>query len=126
MNTIKYIGMDVHSATISIAVLNDAGKLVMEATIETQASAVVDFIRGLQGALQVVQEFGIDQLGVVGQAGVQDAVDQLLFGQGVVVHGCSFSPHCRAVPRRRGFLTVPQRVGGLHCLSPRWKTQPSR
>ena len=59
MNNIKYIGMDVHSATISIAVLNDAGKLSMEATIETQAAAVLGFIRGLEGSLQVTFEEGI-------------------------------------------------------------------
>jgi transposase len=58
MNSIKYIGMDVHSASISIAVLNDTGKLIMEATIETQAAVVVDFVRGLQGTLQVTFEEG--------------------------------------------------------------------
>ena len=34
----KYIGLDVHKEAISIAVLNDAGKLVMESIIETQAA----------------------------------------------------------------------------------------
>jgi transposase len=59
VNSIKYIGMDVHSATISIAVLNDAGKLIIEATIQTAAAAVVDFIRGLPGTLQATFEEGI-------------------------------------------------------------------
>ena len=36
MNAIKYIGIDVHLATISIAVLGAAGKLIMEVTIATQ------------------------------------------------------------------------------------------
>jgi len=31
MNDRKYIGLDVHQATISVAVLDSAGKLVMEA-----------------------------------------------------------------------------------------------
>ena len=31
----KYIGLDVHQATISIAVLDSRGKLVMEPVIET-------------------------------------------------------------------------------------------
>jgi hypothetical protein len=35
MDDTKYIGMDVHKETISIAVLNSAGKLVMESVIET-------------------------------------------------------------------------------------------
>ena len=30
MNDAKYIGLDVHQATISVAVLDSAGKLVME------------------------------------------------------------------------------------------------
>jgi len=38
MDNTKYIGMDVHTETISIAVLNSAGKLVMESVIETKAS----------------------------------------------------------------------------------------
>ena len=59
MNSIQYIGMDLHSATISAAVVNDAGKLNMEATIATQASAVLDFIGGLQGTLQFAFEEGI-------------------------------------------------------------------
>jgi transposase len=59
MNSIKYIGMDVHLATISIAVLDDAGKLIMEATIATQAATVVGFIRGLPGTLHVTFEEGI-------------------------------------------------------------------
>jgi len=59
MNSTKYIGMDLHSATISTAVVNDAGKLNMEATIATEASAVLDFIGGLQGTLHVAFEEGI-------------------------------------------------------------------
>ena len=59
MNSIKYIGMDLHSATISTAVVNDAGKLNMEATLATEASAVLDFIGGLQGTLHVAFEEGI-------------------------------------------------------------------
>ena len=49
----KYIGMDVHQESISIAVSNDAGKIVMECVIETKASMVLDFIDGLRGDLQV-------------------------------------------------------------------------
>jgi hypothetical protein len=38
MDSKKYIGMDVHKESISIAVRNDAGKIVMECLIETKAS----------------------------------------------------------------------------------------
>ena len=37
MNDAKYIGLDVHQATITVAVRDSAGKLVMEAILETQA-----------------------------------------------------------------------------------------
>ena len=40
MGTTKYIGMDVHKETISVAVLNSAGKLVMESILETKAATV--------------------------------------------------------------------------------------
>ncbi len=58
MNAIKYIGMNVHLATISIAVLEAAGKPIMEVTIATQAAALLDFIRGLSGTLYVTFEEG--------------------------------------------------------------------
>jgi hypothetical protein len=37
MTSTKYIGMDVHKESISIAVRDDAGKLLMECVIETKA-----------------------------------------------------------------------------------------
>ena len=42
MNDAKYIGLDVHQATISVAVLDAAGNLVMEATLETKSERVSD------------------------------------------------------------------------------------
>ena len=39
-NSTKYIGMDVHKESISIAVRNAAGKIVMECVIETKASMI--------------------------------------------------------------------------------------
>jgi hypothetical protein len=52
MNDAKYIGLDVHQATISAAILDSAGKLVMEAIPETKAETILQFICGLQGSLQ--------------------------------------------------------------------------
>ncbi|MGO9590427.1 MAG: hypothetical protein ACLP3K_10330 [Candidatus Acidiferrales bacterium] len=40
MDSVKYIGMDVHKEAISIAVLNSPGKLVMECIIETKAATI--------------------------------------------------------------------------------------
>jgi transposase len=51
MNDRKYIGLDVHQATISVAVLDSAGKLVMEAILETKAETILQFIHGLRGSL---------------------------------------------------------------------------
>src|SRR5208282_178869 len=58
MNSVKYIGMDVHKEAISIAVLNFSGKLVMECVIETKASTILQFIQGLSGSLHVTLEEG--------------------------------------------------------------------
>jgi hypothetical protein len=49
MDSIKYIGMDVHKESISIALMNGSGKLVMESIIETKAITVVQFIQRLHG-----------------------------------------------------------------------------
>ena len=38
MTSTKYIGLDVHKESISIVVLNSAGKVVMECVIETKAA----------------------------------------------------------------------------------------
>jgi len=58
MTSIKYIGMDVHKETVSIAVMNSAGKLAMECVLETKASTILQFIHGLRGDLQVTFEEG--------------------------------------------------------------------
>ncbi|HEX8797795.1 MAG TPA: transposase, partial [Terriglobales bacterium] len=50
--------MDVHKETISIAVTNGEGKLVMESIIETKASTILQFIQGLRGDLHVTFEEG--------------------------------------------------------------------
>src|ERR1700681_4858308 len=58
MNDTKYIGMDVHRESISIAVLNSAGKIVLECVIETKANMILQFIDGLRGELHVTFEEG--------------------------------------------------------------------
>ena len=58
LNDKKYIGMDVHKESISIAVMNGAGKMVMECVIETKASVILQFIDGLCGDLHVTLEEG--------------------------------------------------------------------
>jgi hypothetical protein len=58
MNDAKYIGLDVHQATISATVLDSAGKLVMESILETKAATILQFMHGLRGDLQVTFEEG--------------------------------------------------------------------
>ena len=54
----EYIGMDVHKDTVSVAVMNAAGKVVMESILETKAATLLLFIRGLRGTLLVTLEEG--------------------------------------------------------------------
>jgi transposase len=58
MNDAKYIGLDVHQATISAAVRDSSGNLLMEAILETKAETILQFIRGLRGSLYVTFEEG--------------------------------------------------------------------
>src|SRR5438874_4897110 len=58
MNSQKYIGMDVHQATISAAVVDDQGKLIMECILETKAATILEFIEGLRGTLSLTFEEG--------------------------------------------------------------------
>jgi hypothetical protein len=58
MDTTKYVGMDVHTEAITIAVVNSAGKIVMESTLETKANTILEFFKGLRGNVQVTFEEG--------------------------------------------------------------------
>ena len=58
MDREKYIAMDVHQASISVAVRDAAGKLIVESIIETKAATILAFIRGIQGSLWITFEEG--------------------------------------------------------------------
>src|SRR5215831_12822411 len=58
MNDAKYIGFDVHEATISGAVRDSTGKLAMEAILETKTETILQFVQGLRGSLHVIFEEG--------------------------------------------------------------------
>jgi hypothetical protein len=52
VNQAKYVGMDVHRATISVAVMDSAGKLILESILETKRfhdSAISDLAFSLFG-----------------------------------------------------------------------------
>jgi hypothetical protein len=48
----------VHKTSISAAVLDGEGKLVMQSVLATQAAAILDFLRGLRGTLHLTFEEG--------------------------------------------------------------------
>ena len=53
VNDEKYIGLDVHQATIVVAVMDSTGKLVMESILETKAATILQFFAELRGTLSV-------------------------------------------------------------------------
>ena len=48
-----YVGLDVHKASICVAVLDAAGKPVMESVIESSAPTVLDLLKGLRGRVEL-------------------------------------------------------------------------
>jgi transposase len=50
--------MDVHKNTVTIAVMNSAGRVVMESILETKAATLLQFMQGLRGNLLVTFEEG--------------------------------------------------------------------
>ena len=58
MDSKKYIGMDVHQASISIVIMDSRGKVVMDSVIETKAATILEFIQGVRGTLWVTFEEG--------------------------------------------------------------------
>jgi len=58
MNSVRYIGLDVHRDTVSVAVRNSEGKLLMESVLATRAAAILDFMGGIKGTLNVTFEEG--------------------------------------------------------------------
>ena len=58
MESVKYVGLDVHQVTISIAVISAQGRLLMTSVVRTEATAILEFIRGLRGTLHVTFEEG--------------------------------------------------------------------
>jgi transposase len=58
MESRKFVGMDVHKDAITIAVMNSAGKVIMESIIETKAATILQFIQGLRADVFVTFEEG--------------------------------------------------------------------
>jgi hypothetical protein len=58
MNSVKYVGLDVHKETISAAVLDGEGRLMMQSVLATNARAILDFVQGLRGTIHLTLEEG--------------------------------------------------------------------
>jgi transposase len=58
MSQQKYIGMDVHQATISAAVMNAQGETLMECVLETKPTTILEFVQGLHGTVSLTFEEG--------------------------------------------------------------------
>jgi len=58
MNSVKHVGLDVHQSTISAAVLDAEGKLVMQSVLATDPAAILGFMDGLRGTVHVTFEEG--------------------------------------------------------------------
>jgi hypothetical protein len=58
VDSVRYIALDVYRDTVSAAVLDQEGKLVMQSVLATRASAILDFLGRIQGTVQVTFEEG--------------------------------------------------------------------
>jgi transposase len=58
MNDDKYVAMDVHKATVVAGVRDVVGKYIMESILETKASTLLGFIKGLTGTIHLTFEEG--------------------------------------------------------------------
>src|SRR3970282_959177 len=54
----KYVALDVHQATTLAAVRAETGRVIARTILPTEAPAVVEFFRGMRGAVHVVFEEG--------------------------------------------------------------------
>lgn len=54
----KYVAMDVHKASVAIGVRDDKGKYIMESIVETKATTLVEFVKGLSGTIHLTFEEG--------------------------------------------------------------------
>jgi hypothetical protein len=97
MNNTKYIGMDVHRESISIAVLNSAGKIVLECVVEAKASTILQFIGGLRGESTRRVIDGIWTSRYVAHSSDAHALYPVLVHRLAPLLDASFRPHLAAI-----------------------------
>ncbi len=56
--TCKYVALDVHQATTMASVREEGGRVIARVVLPTEEAALVEFFRGMRGAIQVALEEG--------------------------------------------------------------------
>ena len=56
--TTKYVAFDVHQATTVASVRNASGRVLARSVLETHGPSIVEFLRGMRGAVHVAFEVG--------------------------------------------------------------------
>ncbi len=56
--TTKYVALDVHQATTVASVREDSGRVIARSVLPTDGSAIMEFVRGMRGAVHVTFEEG--------------------------------------------------------------------
>lgn len=56
--TTKYVGFDVHQATVVTSVRDDTGRVIHRAVLETSVPAIVEYLRGMRGSIHLAIEEG--------------------------------------------------------------------
>src|ERR1039458_4327163 len=90
VNDEKYIGLDVHQATIVVAVMDSSGKLVMESILETKAATILQFSAAFPGTFSELSDHR--QRPVAGHESGESGVPQLgdsLCGKRRLLHAAS-------------------------------------
>lgn len=54
----KHIGLDVHQATTVISVREDSGRVLARSVVPTEATLLLEYVRGIRGAIHVAFEEG--------------------------------------------------------------------
>jgi transposase len=54
----RYIGIDAHSESCTVAVMGPSGKRIRQHVLDTQAKVLIDFLKGIAGTLHVCLEEG--------------------------------------------------------------------
>src|SRR3990170_4027299 len=56
--TTKYVGLDVHQASTVASVREEGGRVIARSVLPTEAGPIVEYVRGMRGAIHVAFEEG--------------------------------------------------------------------